>query len=93
MNCWSASKNSSSTTACAWRAAWRCPTAASASSSRFCYTDPQDRQFIQQAAELAARHFDEVIQDDFFFVNTKTDSDIAAKGNEQLDAVPARVDG
>ncbi len=46
----------------------------------FCYTDPQDRQFIQQAAELAARHFDEVIQDDFFFVNTKTDSDIAAKG-------------
>ena len=46
----------------------------------FCYTDPQDRQFIQNAAELAARHFDEVIQDDFFFVNTKTDSDIAAKG-------------
>ena len=46
----------------------------------FCYTDPQDRQFIQHAAELAARHFDEVIQDDFFFVNTKTDSDIATKG-------------
>jgi hypothetical protein len=46
----------------------------------FCYTNPQDRQFIQQAAELAARHFDEVIQDDFFFVNTKTDSDIAARG-------------
>ena len=34
--CWNGSKNSSSTTACAWRAAWRCPTAASAaSSSRF----------------------------------------------------------
>jgi len=46
----------------------------------FCYTDPQDRQFIRNAAELAARHFDEVIQDDFFFVNTKTDSDIAARG-------------
>ena len=46
----------------------------------FCYTDSADRQFIQNAAELAARHFDEVIQDDFFFVNTKTDSDIAAKG-------------
>ncbi len=46
----------------------------------FCYTDPRDRQFIQNAAELAARHFDEVIQDDFCFVNTKTDSDIAAKG-------------
>ncbi len=46
----------------------------------FCYTNPQDREFIRHAAELAARHFDEVIQDDFFFVNTKTDSDIAAKG-------------
>ncbi len=48
----------------------------------FCYTDPQDRAFIKNAAELAARHFDEVIQDDFFFVTTKTDSDIAAKGDK-----------
>jgi len=46
----------------------------------FCYTDPNDRQFISEGAELAARHFDEVIQDDFFFDCTKTDSDIAAKG-------------
>ena len=48
----------------------------------FCYTDPRDRQFIKSAAELAARHFDEVIQDDFFFVNTKNESDIAAQGNK-----------
>ena len=47
----------------------------------FCYTDPADRDFIKHAAELAARHFDEVIQDDFFFVTTKNDSDIAAKGD------------
>lgn len=47
----------------------------------FCYTDPHDREFVKKAAELAARHFDEVIQDDFFFVATKYDSDIAAKGN------------
>ncbi|MBC8096609.1 MAG: hypothetical protein H7Y43_12440 [Akkermansiaceae bacterium] len=47
----------------------------------FCYTDPNDRAFIKQAAELAARHFDELIQDDFFFVTTKFDSDIAAKGS------------
>jgi len=47
----------------------------------FCYTDPNDRAFIKSAAEFAARHFDEVIQDDFFFVSTKKDSDIAAKGN------------
>ena len=48
----------------------------------FCYTDPQDRAFIKSAAEFAARHFDEVIQDDFFFITTKTDSDIAAKGDK-----------
>ena len=45
----------------------------------FCYTDPNDRAFITNAVELAARHFDEVIQDDFFFITTKTDSDIAAQ--------------
>jgi len=48
----------------------------------FCYTDPQDRAFIKRAAVLAARHFDEVIQDDFFFVSRKNDSDIAAKGEK-----------
>jgi hypothetical protein len=47
----------------------------------FCYTDPADRAFIKSAAELAARHFDELIQDDFFFNTTKYDSDIAAKGS------------
>jgi len=47
----------------------------------FCYTDPADREFIKNAIQLAARHFDEVIQDDFFFVTTKFDSDIAAKGS------------
>jgi hypothetical protein len=46
----------------------------------FCYTDPKDRQFVKNAVELTARHFDEIIQDDFFFVTTKNDSDIAAKG-------------
>ena len=48
----------------------------------FCYTDPKDRAFIKSAAELGARHFDELIQDDFFFNTTKHDSDIAAKGNK-----------
>jgi hypothetical protein len=48
----------------------------------FCYTDPKDRAFIKSAVQLAARHFDEIIQDDFFFDTTKTDSDIAAKGKK-----------
>lgn len=46
----------------------------------FCYTDPADREFIRKATELTARHFDEMILDDFFFVTTKNESDIAAKG-------------
>jgi hypothetical protein len=47
----------------------------------FCYTDPKQRAFVKHVAEVSARHFDEIILDDFFFSNTKRDSDIAAKGN------------
>ena len=47
----------------------------------YCYTSPADRDFVRKVSELAARHFDEFILDDFFFNNTKTDSDIAAKGD------------
>ncbi len=46
----------------------------------FCYTDPKDRDYVKNVSELTARHFDEIILDDFFFVNSKRDSDIAAKG-------------
>jgi hypothetical protein len=35
---------------------------------------------VKHVAEVTARHFDEIILDDFFFNNTKRDSDIAAKG-------------
>ncbi len=46
----------------------------------FCYTDPEDRAYVQKISELTARHFNEIILDDFFFVNSKKDSDILAKG-------------
>ena len=46
----------------------------------FCYTNPDDRALIKQVAELTAKHFDEIILDDFFFVTTKHPSDIEAKG-------------
>jgi hypothetical protein len=48
----------------------------------FCYTDPKDRDYVKNVSELTARHFDEIILDDFFFVNSKKDSDIAAKGSK-----------
>jgi hypothetical protein len=46
----------------------------------FSYTDPKARAYVRQISELTARHFDEIILDDFFFNNTKRDTDIAAKG-------------
>jgi hypothetical protein len=47
----------------------------------FDYENPADRAECERASRLAARHFDEVILDDFFFYTMKTDADIAAKGN------------
>jgi hypothetical protein len=46
-----------------------------------CYTDPKQRDLVKHVAETSAREFDEIILDDFFFNNTKRDSDIAAKGS------------
>jgi hypothetical protein len=46
----------------------------------FDYENPQDRAECRKAVEQAARHFDEVILDDFFFYTSKSDADIAAKG-------------
>jgi len=43
------------------------------------YENPHDRDICRRAVELAARHFDEIILDDFFFYATKSAADIAAK--------------
>jgi hypothetical protein len=47
----------------------------------FDYENPSDRAECERAVRLIARHFDEVILDDFFFYTSKSDADIAAKGN------------
>ena len=47
----------------------------------FDYEDAADRAECQRAVVLAARHFDEVILDDFFFYTSKSDADIAARGS------------
>jgi hypothetical protein len=46
----------------------------------FDYEIPEDRAEAEKAVRLAARHFDELILDDFFFYTSKSDADIAAKG-------------
>lgn len=48
----------------------------------FDYENAADRAECQKASELAAKHFNEVILDDFFFYTTKSDADIAAKGDK-----------
>ncbi len=45
------------------------------------YENPSDREICRRAVEMAARHFNEIILDDFFFYSTKSDADIAAKGD------------
>ncbi len=47
----------------------------------FSYTNPKVRAYVKHISEVTARHFDEIILDDFFFNNTKYDSDISAKGD------------
>ncbi len=47
----------------------------------FDYELPADRAECERAVRLAARHFDEVILDDFFFYTSKSEADIAAKGS------------
>jgi hypothetical protein len=45
------------------------------------YANPQDLALMKKVVEFTARNFDEILLDDWFFINRKTDLDIAAKGN------------
>ena len=49
------------------------------------YTDPQDRDLVKRMSALTARQFDTIMLDDFFFNNTKSESDIVAKGKRSWD--------
>lgn len=55
---------------------------AAAQFETFSYADPKEREYVKMISELTARHFDEIILDDFFFYMSKNDVDIAAKGNK-----------
>jgi hypothetical protein len=47
----------------------------------FCYSDPEQRQWVQKVVERTARHFDEIILDDFFFTSCKSEGEIRARGD------------
>jgi hypothetical protein len=67
----------------------------SAGFQSYCYSTSADRDKVKSMTEFTARHFDEIILDDFFFSNCKCDRCIAAKGDrswtqfrtEQMDEV------
>jgi hypothetical protein len=46
------------------------------------YANAEDRAYLKKVVEVAARHFDEVIFDDWYFTSSKTAADIAAKGSK-----------
>ena len=48
----------------------------------YCYSLPANRDKVKAMVEFTARHFDEIILDDFFFSNCKCERCIAAKGNK-----------
>jgi len=45
----------------------------------YCYSTPADRDKVKAMTEFTARHFDEIILDDFFFSNCKCERCIEAK--------------
>ena len=48
----------------------------------FCYSNPESRDRVKEMVEFTAKHFDEIILDDFYFTNCKCDLCIAAKGDK-----------
>ena len=48
----------------------------------FCYSNPEHRQKVKDIVERTAKHFDEIILDDFFFVNCKCELCIEEKGDK-----------
>lgn len=48
----------------------------------YCYSDPEQRKKVQEIAEYTAKNFDEIILDDFFFTDCKSDQSIKDKGDK-----------
>ena len=48
----------------------------------FCYSNPEHRKKVKEIVEFTAKHFNELILDDFFFTNCKCELCIKAKGDQ-----------
>jgi hypothetical protein len=51
------------------------------SGETYCYSNPEHLKLMKKVVEFTAKNFDEILLDDWFFTNCKTDDAIAAKGN------------
>ncbi len=47
----------------------------------YSYARPRDREAVKHIAEYTASFFDDIILDDFFFIDIKNDDEIVAKGD------------
>jgi hypothetical protein len=47
----------------------------------YCYSNPEQLKLMKKVVEFTAKNFDEILLDDWFFTNCKTDDAIADKGN------------
>jgi hypothetical protein len=48
----------------------------------YCYSDPEDRKKVKEISEYTAKNFDEIVLDDFFFTDCKSDQSIKDKGDK-----------
>ena len=48
----------------------------------YSYAREEERQLVKKISEYTARFFDDIILDDFFFIDLKNDDEIAAKGTK-----------
>jgi len=48
----------------------------------YCYSDPEDRKKVKEISEFTAKNFDEIVLDDFFFTDCKSDQSIKDKGDQ-----------
>ena len=47
----------------------------------YCYSNPEHLKLMKKVVEFTAKNFDEILLDDWFFTNCKSDIEIAAKGD------------
>ncbi|MGA1994974.1 MAG: hypothetical protein ABSH45_04265, partial [Bryobacteraceae bacterium] len=47
----------------------------------YCYSNPEHLELMKKVVEFTAKNFDEILLDDWFFTNCKSDIEIAAKGD------------